>query len=416
MSGQNKTNRRRFLLNAGAATGVLGLGSLLKYNTQLFLLRRPPVQADEPREEWSGSTVQSYRRLGRTGWKMSDISFGSSDLTDPDILRRALDRGVNYVDTSPDYSDSESEKAVGQALKGRRDKVFVASKFCTPDGHLDADTPVEKIMEAVDQSLKRLDTDYVDLLHIHACNSVDRLMAPTFHEAFDRLKEQGKARFMGVSSHTPELETVFRTAVDSDRFDVMMAAYNFQNWPKLEAIMANAHEAGVGVVAMKTLKGAFHTILSDFESVERQSFTQAAFSWVNSNPHVSGLVVTISNMAQIDEYLYASGKKAEPEQLALLQRYDELIAGRYCKPGCGDCLEACPVGVPINDVLRQSMYFKTYGAEKRAMRGYAELTAEHGINAQACATCPAPCEDKCESGVRIKEQMLIAHERLSLSA
>ncbi|RMF25131.1 MAG: aldo/keto reductase, partial [Deltaproteobacteria bacterium] len=197
----------------------MGIGGLLKYRTQLFLIQSAPTEAEKPRPEWKGSRVASYRPLGRTGWKMSDISMGSAHVTDPDVVRMALDRGINYIDTSPDYSDAESERTVGAGIRGRRDKVFVASKFCTPKGHLDKDTPVADIIEAVEGSLRRLGTDYVDLLHIHACNSIDRLMAPTFHEAFDRLKEQGKARFLGVSSHTPELETVMRKAVDSGRFD-----------------------------------------------------------------------------------------------------------------------------------------------------------------------------------------------------
>ena len=112
-------------------------------------------------------------------------------------------------------------------------------------------------------------------------------MAPTFHEAFDRLKEQGKARFMGVSSHTPELETVMNHAVDSGRFDVIMVAYNFNNWPDLDNIMGKAHEKGVGFVAMKTLKGAYHTVLQEFTPDERNSFAQAAFKWVNTNANVS---------------------------------------------------------------------------------------------------------------------------------
>src|SRR5262249_28071041 len=136
-----------------------GLGGLLKYDTQLFLIGKAPTEADHPRPEWKGASVQSYRPLGRTGWKMSDISFGGGGVREPDVVRLALDRGINYIDTSPDYSDSLSEQSIGQAVKGRRDKVFIASKFCTPAGHLDEDTPVPKIIEGVEASLKRLDTD-----------------------------------------------------------------------------------------------------------------------------------------------------------------------------------------------------------------------------------------------------------------
>jgi predicted aldo/keto reductase-like oxidoreductase len=415
VSSRDRSDRRTFLKRAGAYSGLLGVGSILKYDTQIFLLRKAPAHDGPARTEWAGATVKEYRPLGRTGWKMSDISFGSSNLTDPNVLRLALDRGVNYVDTSPDYSDSESEKAVGQAIKGRRDKVFVASKFCTPKGHLDESAPVAEIIKAVEDILGRLGTDYVDLLHVHACNTVERLMAPTFHEAFDRLKEQGKARFMGVSSHTPELEAVFTKAVDSGRFDVIMSAYNFANWPGLDEILVRAKEKGVGVVAMKTLKGAYHTVLSEFTPDERNSFAQAAFKWVNTNPNVSGLVVTISRPAQVDEYLFASGQRANPADLALLEKYDRLVSSQYCRPGCGECLDSCPADLPINDVLRYTMYFDTYGTERAAMKKYAKVVSKLGHGAEVCASCAAPCEASCPYGIPVKEKLGRADRLLRLT-
>lgn len=406
-----KTGRRQFLKRAGLFSGLLGLDSLLRYRTQLFLIPQAPTEADAPRPEWSGSTVQSYRPLGNTGWKMSDISFGTAHVRDPEVVRIALDRGINYFDTSPDYSDAESERVVGEGIRGRRDKVFLASKFCTPGGHLPADSKVDDIIAAVEASLGRLGTDYLDLCHIHACNEVERLMAPTFHEAFDRLKEQGKVRFLGVSSHTPELETVMHKAVDSGRFHVVMVAYNFNNWPDLSGIIAKAHEKGVGFVAMKTLKGAYHTVLSDFTPDQRNSFTQAAFKWVQSNPNVSGLVVSISKISQLDEYLFASGKPAEPKDLALLERYDELVTRQYCRPGCGECLGSCPAGLPIDDVLRYSMYYEGYGSERVAMAKYGALGTAR--QAAVCADCAAPCQAACPFEIPIKGRMTRAHRLLA---
>src|SRR5207253_6717128 len=255
-----------------------------------------------------------------------------------------------YFDTSPDYSRAGSEHTLGESIKGHpRDKLFIVSKFCTPDGHLSNDTPVKGVIAAVEASLQRLGVDYLDLAHIHACDSLNRLMNPNIHEAFDRLKEQGKLRFLGVSSHTAHLETVMRHAVDSGRFDVIMVAYNFKNWPDLTNIFRDAKEKGVGVVAMKTLKGARHTVLSDFTPTERESFAQAAFKWVLSNPDVRGLVVTMSCHEQIDGYLFASGQAVTAADVSLLEKYDRLIARDYCRPGCGECLDACPYGVPVDD-------------------------------------------------------------------
>lgn len=412
---KSELTRRGFLRGAsvGLAAGGLGLAGGCKYGTQLFLLDDPPKTASR-KPDWASARVESYRPLGRTGFRMSDISFGSAGLGDAGVARRGVERGITYFDTSPDYSRAGSEIALGQGIKGTpRDQLFIVSKFCSPDGHLASETPVPQVIEAVEASLRRLGTDYLDLCHIHACNSIDRLMAPTIHEAFDRLKQAGKVRFLGVSSHTPDLEKVMAHAVDSGRFDVIMVAYNFKNWPDLSHIFRRAHERGVGVVAMKTLKGAQHTQLADFTPTERETFAQAAFKWVLSNPDVSGLVVTMRAYEQIDEYLYASGQPVTTVDVALLEKYDRLIAHEYCRPGCGDCLDACPYGVPVDDIMRYAMYAGAYGQEREAMRLYAGI--DPARNASHCAGCSAPCEASCGFGLRIRDKLMEAEGRLRWS-
>jgi len=214
-----------------------------------------------------------------------------------------------------------------------------------------------------------------------------------------------------VSSHTPDLETVMSHAVDSGRFDVIMVAYNFKNWPDLGNIFHRAHERGVGVVAMNTLKGARHTQLADFTPTERESFAQAAFKWVLSNPDVSGLVVSMSSYQQIDEYLFASGQPLTTADLMLLEKYDRLVARDYCRPGCGACLDRCPFSVPVDDVMRYTMYAENYGWEKEAMRLYARIDPTR--RADQCLGCAAPCEAACDFGLPIRDKLVRAHRLLS---
>jgi aryl-alcohol dehydrogenase-like predicted oxidoreductase len=376
-----------------------------------FFIKDVETEAPSPRAEWNAARVASYRRLGRTNEMVSDISLGGGQISDVNVARLAIERGINYFDTSPDYSDANSEKVLGEAMKGHRDKMFIATKFCRPTGHLLNETPVPEIISSVEDSLRRLQTDRVDLIHIHSCDRVERLMAPNIHEAFDRLKEQGKARFLGVSTHAPNLEEVANTAIDSGRFDVMMLAYHFSMWPNFEHIVKRAKDNDVAIVAMKTLKGAKHTNLADFRG-EGSAYSQAAFRWVLSNPNVSCLVVSMRLPQHIDEYLFASGQQPKATDVALLNRYDELTAGDYCQPHCGLCLDSCPKGMPINDVLRYRMYFKDYGWEKEGMRLYAKLDMDAG----ACTYCPAPCAPKCPLGVPIREKMLDAHRTLTFKA
>ena len=365
-------------------------------------------------DAWKGARVQSYGRLGRTEWPISDTVLGAGRIREGDwkIVTGAFERGVNYIDTAPDYSTEGSELAVGRALREiPRDEVFLATKFCTPIGHLPAGTSVEKYKAVVEESLTRMGTDYVDLVHIHSCDELDRLMDPNVHEAFDRLKEEGKARFLGVSTHTPRLEPVANEAIDSGRFDVMMLAYHHGIWPHLSSIIDRAaDEQDMGIVAMKTLKGARHRNLEDFH--DANSYAQAALKWVHSNPKVSCAVISFFEMQHLDEYLYASGQKMTNEDVAILERYDRGIIGSYCAPHCGACLDSCPEGVPIADVLRHRMYFEDYKDERNAMELYSKLP----VNASACDGCAAPCLGSCPVGIDIADRVQGAHALLTFGA
>jgi len=295
-------------------------------------------------------------------------------------------------------------------MQGVRDEVFLATKFCRPTGHLFPGHSVEDYMEAVNGSLRRLRTDWVDLVHIHSCDSVERLLDENTHEAFDRLKQQGKVRFLGVSTHTPNLEEVADVAIDSGRFDAMMLAYHHGAWPRLGEIIDRAAARDIGVVAMKTLRGSHHHGLQ-WSRDERDSYTQASFKWVLSNPSVSCLVISLWESAQLDEFLFASGRALSAGDLAVLQRYEAFTSAEQCRPHCGACLDSCPEGLPINDVLRHRMYYEQYGAQKEAMRLYASLD----VQADVCVGCAAPCAHACPYGIRIAERTRETHALLTLS-
>jgi len=427
--------RRRFLAGAGSGAGAAlaamlaagatsavralfapfsGHGGWLEIGSQISSDAGIVKTDPEWKQAWRGSRVRAHRRLGRTGWEVSDIVLGTGKIRGENgeqIARLAIERGVNYFDTAPDYAGAGSEQAMGQAIRGVRDRLFIATKFCTPTGHLPPGTPVARYVEAVEGSLRRLGTDYVDLCHIHSCDELERLMDENVHEAFDRLKQQGKARFLGFSSHTPNLEEVARTAIGSGRFDVMMLAYHHGIWPRLGELISRARrEQDMGVVAMKTLKGAKHRGLAELRDPSL-AYSQAALKWVLANPDVSCAVISFFQLQHVDEYLNASGGELRPEDVAILEQYDRLVAGTYCAPHCGVCLGSCPEDLPIHDVLRQRMYFEDYGWEKEGMQGYARLAK----NAAVCASCSGPCLGACPIDVPIRERMIGAHELLSLS-
>jgi len=395
----------------GLGNGGRGWGPVFR---NIFDEQVPRTHPTHP-ERWRGARVKAYRTLGRTGWRISDVVLGSGRIAGEkgaELVRQALDRGVTYVDTSPDYAATGSELAVGQGIRGHRDQVFLATKFCTPRGHLGPEASVPEYKRVVEESLRRLGTNYVDLVHIHSCDEVERIHSESCHEAFDRLKQEGKVRFLGFSSHTPNLIQVADAAIASGRFDVMMLAYHHGIWPSIgEVIQRARRQRDMGIVAMKTLKGAKQRGLMDFQRYA-EAYSQAALKWTLSNPDVSAAIISFFEYQHLDEYLYISGQNLSPGDLTLLDEYDRRIAGSYCAPHCGACLSSCPEGLPIADVLRHRMYFEDYHDEKEAMRLYAALET----NAEVCLGCNAPCAGSCPLGIDIRSRTVATHEMLNLQA
>jgi predicted aldo/keto reductase-like oxidoreductase len=376
------------------------------------------------RQEPRIGEVSRYVTLGRTGLKISDISFGSSRLRrgEDDLVRHAMDKGVNYFDTAEDYTGGASENVIGRALEGRRDKVFITSK--TKAGAQDRQ---DSMMRSLENSLRRLRTDYIDVYFNHAVNTTDRLENSEWHEFVGRAKDQGKIRFTGMSGHGGRLIECLDYALDRDIVDVVLVAYNYGQdpsffanltrsfdfialQPELPRVLAKAKSKNVGVVAMKTLMGAR---LNDMRPYERNgsTFAQAAFTWVLKDSNVDSLIVSMTSRSKIDEFLGASGAETlSISDISLLERYAIENHATYCRHACADCESACPYGVAIPDVLRMRMYATDYGDPRFAKEEYSKLEA----NANACLTCSGkPCANACTYGISIPKYTGATHRMLA---
>lgn len=398
---------------------VLRWGGLASLGMGLFPLRSQAQRPPPARTE-----VRRYVPLGRTGIKMSDISFGASRLGagEENLVRHAFDRGINYFDTAESYTSGESESTIGNALLGKRDKVYITSKVSAG-----ATERKDELMMSLESSLRRLRTDYVDIYFNHAVNDVRRLQNPEWYAFIERAKRQGKIRAAGISGHAGRLIECLDYVLDKGSVDVILVAYNFGQDPKffqkftssfdfvarqpdLPRVLSQAKAKGVGVVAMKTLMGARLNDMRPFEK-DRATFAQAAFRWVLSNPDVDGLIISMTSTNRIDEYLGASGwREAARDDLPLLQRYAQMHGTSYCRHACNDCESACPYGVPIADVLRTRMYAQDYGDIRLARSEYALL----GAGASACLTCTAqPCAGACSHGLPINTMLTPMHRLLA---
>jgi predicted aldo/keto reductase-like oxidoreductase len=417
--------RRDFLKTSALATAAIASSPL-----------QVKATAEKP-------TIRKYQELGTTGLKMSDISLGCGGLPSPSMVLRAIDRGINYLDTAPDYG--QSEKYIGEAMKKiQRDKIILASKMCRPArrGHLTPGSREKDYIEAVEGSLSRLNTDYLDICFVHSVGSLsqdfqeeqNRLLDGEMLLAAEALKKAGKIRFLAASSHGPHnMEKLLLAAVKSGHFDVIMPSFNFMMFPNVPAVLEEAKQAiksnvrkdrsgldstdllkeakakGVGVVAMKTLAGARDLT---FES-DGKPFQPAAFKWTLSYPEISGLVVTIKTVSQLDLYLTASGERMTAADGKILDLYAQRFGKEYCRTGCGHCESKCPRGVEIANSLRYQMYFRDYGMEKKAMESYVSL----GKNAQACLHCEQElCAEECPHGLPIRKLLREAHKALLFKA
>jgi predicted aldo/keto reductase-like oxidoreductase len=405
-------NRREFLGRTGVGLGA-GLGAVGAVHASTA------SAADQ-----TGNRIRHHGRLGRTGISIADISFGSSRLQSgqENLVRHALDKGVNYFDTADSYTRGQSETVIGNALKGDRQHVAVVSKT-----RVRSNEDRNSIMRSLEGSLSRLQTDYVDVFFNHAVNDTSRLVNPEWFEFAELAKRQGKIRFTGISGHAGRLVDVVNHAVADDLVDVLLVSYNFGQDPAfyesltrsfdtiatqsgLPAALARAKTRDIGVVAMKTLMGARLNDMRPYENAGA-TFSQAAFRWTLSNPHVDGLIVSMTSERQIDEYLGASGvSDVSAVDLDLLHRYAALNSTTYCRQACNDCDGTCPYGVPIADVLRTRMYATDYQDVPFARREYAELD----VNAAACLSCSgAPCQDACSHGLAVNQLCAPTHRMLA---
>jgi len=385
--------------------------------------------------------IRATRTLGRTGLRISDIGFGSSSLSDDeDVVRYALDRGISYFDTAESYQGGRAELVLGRALHGKRDRVTLASKVqAGPKDRRD------DMMRALDGSLGRLQTDHIDVYFNHAVNELERLRNEEWFEFTARAKQQGKIRFTGMSGHGGRLVECLDYALDHDLFDVILVGYNFGQDPgfvgqltknfdlvavnnDLPRVLAKAKEKGVGVIAMKTLRGARLNDMRPYE-MGGATFAQAAFRWVLANKNVDALIVTMKSPERIDEYLGASGSKvATAQDFRTLRHYEAMNGQMECRYGCNDCADACPLGVPIADVMRVRMYAEDYNDLEFARDTYRALhrtfhavrsdsglgtpKASHptGSVAEVCVECAhKACRSSCGYGLDVATLAARAH-------
>ncbi len=443
--------RRRFIKTGGAVLAGSAWSTLHS-------------QTPEGNKDEEGiDKIQQYRKLGRTGFEVSDISMGGTRNRETSIFRYAYDKGVNYFDTAEGYINGQSEKLLGDALKFMdRKKVFITTKL--PIGQDETKT---EILDRFAKCLGRLQTEYVDALFMHSVKEITLLNHTGFHEAVKELKSQGKLRYCGVSSHGPRndnqdsMEKVLTAAAEDGRFDVLLLIYNFMNDQAGRNILKACKKNNLGTTAMKTSPGVLKAEPVDPENLtgeqqqlikryqkrgmsyeeslvrlqqranELKEITQktlpfakkfnisgeeqlrlASIQWVLQNPDIHTACVSFSDFSQVDRTIPISGSEMSRLNHGFLDRFGSAANSFYCRHACRECISGCPQQVPVSTIMRYAYYFQNQQREKEAMEKYARLLGWHS---PGCANCDAPCLEKCPYRLDIQTQLLQAHSMLTMN-
>jgi predicted aldo/keto reductase-like oxidoreductase len=330
------------------------------------------------------------RRLGKTGIELPVVSMGVMRADNPALVRAALESGMKHLDTAHGYQKGNNESMLGDVLKDHPRDSFVISTKVPPDAK-------DAFLASLDLSLKRLQMEYVDILYVHGLTSGDDVLSASTLEALTAARESGKARHVGVSTHRNEPE-VIRAAVRSGVYEVVLTSVNFKqdHYPEVKRAIAEAAAAGVGIIAMKTMAGAFH----DKERTKPVN-CRAALKWVLQDENVTTAIPGITTFDQLADNSGVNNDLAltEDEKSSLIPGKSE--GGLYC-PGCPGCSDRCTRGLPVPEIMRAYMYTYGYGDARLAQDLLAGLRID-GNPCGECAECTVGCPRGFDLPVRVRD-------------
>ncbi len=350
------------------------------------------------------------RALGKTGLKVAPLGFGCMTTSDPAVIERAADSGINHFDTARSYQGGNNERMVGNALKTKRKQIILSSK--SP-----AKTK-QQALDDLDTSLRELQTDYLDIWYLHNRNTPDEVPDELL-DAQDAAKKAGKICFAGVSTHL-NMADMLAHLVKRGRTDVVLTTYNFTMKPEMTSAIETARRAGVGIIAMKALAGGLSRIQRGDRlygvnpdalttTLKKEGAMLAAIKWVLKNKSVDTAIVCMTDFDQLDENLRAMSQPYSGSDEKLLATQLAYIRPLYCSM-CGECGGVCDKGAPVTDTLRILTYAEGYRDFALARERFLELAAE--ARAVSCRDC-ASCSVNCPNGVDVRGRLMRAQELLA---
>ena len=400
---EKNVSRRDFV----KTLGVVSVGSLVGTGQALAQSNAPAATTPTPIKVVKVPT----RPFGRTGAPVSMLALGGifDIVSNQLVLKQALDWGVTYWDTAAGYNGGKSEGGIGMYLEknpqARRD-IFLVTKY---DGG--------GLTQALNQSLEKLKTDYIDMYFLHGLNNTSKLDDDT-KAWVAKAKADKKIRFFGFSTHS-NMENCLQEATKLGWIDGIMLKYDFRlmQTDAMKAAMDAATKAGIGLTAMKTQSKS--PIATETEAdlklgghFIQRGFTQqqAKLKVVWENPQIASICSQMPNMTVLQSNIAAALDKTSltAADHAALREYAEATRSRHCA-GCAQFCETAPGHqAPIGDVMRTLMYHRNYGDQELARTVFRQLpeTARRGL----ADFDYAAAERACPHGLPIAQWMREAGE------
>jgi len=350
-----------------------------------------------------GATLPVVRTLGRTGIELPVVSIGAMNSDSPALYHYAYDKGIRHFDTAEVYLRGQSEEVLGTFIeeRGIRNEVCLSTKIGSSIRNVERSQYRSALQRTFEGCLRRLQTDYVDILYLHGRNSADAVNDEIAGEFFADLRDQGKIRFAGISTHQGQAE-VLNEMAKGDLWAVAVVAFNVtmaQNQELLEA-MRNAADKGVGIVGMKALGGARRGP-DAAASVPPFNHT-AMLKWVLNHEEVTTIIPGITTFDQVDlDWSVASDLSYTEEERSFLAESDLQGLIQFCQQ-CKECVSTCPKRVDIPTLMRTHMYAAQYSNFTHARMTLDGIPVRQGLlNCGSCAECTARCSNSIDVAARI---------------
>lgn len=329
-------------------------------------------------------------RLGKTGLEVSRVGMGGIPLTRPTeaetirLVQRALDLGVNFIDTAYGYGAGMSEERIGKALAGRRDQMIVATKG--------------RSLEQMETSLKRLNTDYIDLWQFHGLSSPEAYEeALRQMESIQKARDADKIRHIGFSSHS---EKMALQVVASGHFETVQFPLNFVSDEATNELVSLAREHDVGFIAMKPFAGGR---IRDANLAIKYLLQ---FDSVVPDPGIE----KIEEIEEIVGIVNSGAWELTDQERREMDEIRARVGPRFCRQ-CEYCMP-CPQSVHICGVMYLPILWELWPPDWYFSWGYVKHAVE---TAENCVQC-GECEEKCPYGLPIREMIeenIAFHERVA---